>query len=244
MKKQNILIAAAFLAAYSCKPSEPEVVEVPVEVVEEVMVEEVVWVVDEHHINEMPVTTHPTATPRIKKDPATKAPVRDTTTVHEDVPYTPMPSTEILLAVSTSPDVEPIAPVAGEELIIPLDETQTVQSFGKKGQATGAVQVVTNSTTGEIDHIIFEDKHHKDYYDVQAGMSVKEVKKLRKEMKHMVHKGQVFFYSDDSNIMYLLDVKYSDGTEIVTSDIDESLVTAVVWKDKKHKDHPKHNAKK
>ena len=244
MKKQSILTAAALIAVYSCKPSEPEVVEVPVEVVEEVIIEEIVWVIDEHHINEMPVTTHPTATPRIKKDPTTKAPVKNTETVHEDVPYTPMPSTEIVLAVSTSPDVEPIAPVAGEELIIPLDETQTVQSFGKKGQATGAVQVVTNSSTGEIDHIIFEDKHHKDYYDVQAGMSAKEVKKLRKEMKHMAHKGQVFYYSDDSNIMYLLDVKYSDGTEVVEADVEESLVTAVVWKDKNHKDHPKNKAKK
>jgi hypothetical protein len=241
MKKIYLLLSLAAAAAWSCKPAETEVVETPV--VEEVIVEEFIWVIDEHHINEAPITSHPTAAPRIRKDPATKAVVRDTTITHEVVAYTPMPSTEILAVLTASPDVEPVTVVSGVELIIPLDETQTVQSFGKKGQATGAVQVVTNSSTGEIDHIIFEDKHHKDYYDVQAGMSVKDVKKLRKEMKHMVHKGQVFFYSDDSNIMYLLDTQYSDGTEVVEEDIQESLVTAVVWKDKNHKDHPKKSKK-
>jgi hypothetical protein len=242
MKKIYLPLILAAIGVWSCKPAETEVV-VETPVVEEVIVEEIVWVIDEHHVNEVPVTSHPTAKARIKKDPATKSVVRDTTTTHEAVPFTPMPSTAIVAAFTSSPDVEPVTAVSGAELIIPLDETQTVQSFGKKGQATGAVQVVTNSTTGEIDHIIFEDKHHKDYYDVQAGMSVKDVKKLRKEMKHMVHKGQVFYYSDDSNIMYLLDTKYSDGTEVVEEDIQESLVTAVVWKDKNHKDHPKKSKK-
>ncbi len=242
MKKIYLPLILAAIAVWSCKPAETEVVvETPVE--EEVIIEEFIWVIDEHHINEAPITSHPTAKSRIKKDPATKAEVRDTTISHEEVPFTPMTSTEIVAVLTASPDVEPVTAVSGAELIIPLDETQTVQSFGKKGQATGAVQVVTNSTTGEIDHIIFEDKHHKDYYDVQAGMSVKDVKKLRKEMKHMVHKGQVFYYSDDSNIMYLLDTKYSDGTEVLEEDIQESLVTAVVWKDKNHKNHPKKSKK-
>ncbi|TNF43059.1 MAG: hypothetical protein EP311_04010 [Cytophagales bacterium] len=243
MKKIILAISFATISIWSCnpKPTEVEVIETPV--VEEIIIEEIIWVVDEHHINETPVTTHPSAKPRIKKDPTTKALTKDVEVTHEELPFTPKPSSEVILAVSSTPEVEPVSVVAQEELIIPLDETQTVQSFGKRGQSTGAVQVVTNSSTGEIDHIIFEDKHHKDYYDVQAGMSVKDVKKLRKEMKHMAHKGKVFFYSDDSNIMYLLDTKYSDGSEVLEEDIEESFVSAVVWKDKNHKDHPKKHKK-
>jgi hypothetical protein len=54
---------------------------------------------------------------------------------------------------------------------------------------------------------------------VQAGMSGKEVKKLRKELKHMVKNGQIFLYDDQSNIMYLLDAK-DQGNEVTEEQID------------------------
>ncbi len=63
-------------------------------------------------------------------------------------------------------------------------------------------------------------------------------------MKHMVHKGQVFFYSDDSNTMYLLDTKTADGKEVVEADVDESFVSTIVWKDKNGEFHPSQIAKK
>ena len=51
-------------------------------------------------------------------------------------------------------------------------------------------------------------------------MSGKEVKKLRKELKHMVKNGQIFLYDDQSNIMYLLDAKDQKGNEVTEEQID------------------------
>ena len=71
-------------------------------------------------------------------------------------------------------------------------------------------------------------------YDVKAGMSGKEVKRLRREIKHMIKKGQVFLYDDQSNIMYLMDAKNMAGDEITAVDVESMDVQAVIWKDKKH----------
>ena len=92
------------------------------------------------------------------------------------------------------------------------------------------------STPGdnEIEQIIFTDKKHKDVYDVQAGLTGKQVKRLRKEMKHMVKKGKVFMYSDESNIMYLMTTTNMLGDEVTTADVENMEVQAVIWKDKKH----------
>jgi hypothetical protein len=233
MKRKTILFLIAIGAFWACKPAEKEVE--TGELVEEIVVVEDVWIIDEHHINDTPITNHPTAKPRKKSGTSETAPQIP----FDDVPYQPLAASDFMSSISQTYEVENTV-VEVSELVIPLDETQTVSSFSKKGESAGSVQVVSDLETGQIDHIIFQDKNHKDYYDVQAGMSGKEVRKLRKEMKHMAHKGQVFFYSDDSNIMYLTDIKYSDGEEIAEADVDESLVTAVIWKEKSHKDHPKH----
>ena len=76
--------------------------------------------------------------------------------------------------------------IAVTEVAIPLEETQTLVSYAKKDKNDAAIQVVTNLQTGEVEQITFVDKKHRDVYDVQAGLTGKEVKKLRKEMKHMV----------------------------------------------------------
>lgn len=120
------------------------------------------------------------------------------------------------------------------DLVIPLDETETVVAYNKKGEETAAVQVVSDAATGEVKQITFMDKKHTDVYDVEAGMSGKEVKKLRRELKHMEKKGQVFLYDDQSNIMYLMDAENMVGDEITAADIETMEVTAIVWKDKKH----------
>jgi hypothetical protein len=120
------------------------------------------------------------------------------------------------------------------ETVIPLDETQTVVSYGKKGEPQAAFQVTSDPNTGEVEQVVFVNKKHKDVYNVQAGMSGKEVKKLRKELKHMVKKGQVFLYDDNSNIMYLMDAENMVGDEVTASDVENMDVQAVVWKHKKH----------
>lgn len=124
--------------------------------------------------------------------------------------------------------------VAVTEVAIPLEETQTVVSYNKKGNAKAAFQVVSNAETGEVEQIVFVDKRHRDVYDVTSGMSGKEVKRLRKELKHMVEKGKVFLYDDQSNIMYLMDAQNMVGDEITAADVESMEVQAIVWKDKKH----------
>ena len=120
------------------------------------------------------------------------------------------------------------------EAVIPIDETQTVVAYNKKGKAEAAFQVVSSGPDNEVQQIVFTDKKHTDVYDVSAGMSGKEVKRLRKEMKHMVKKGQVFLYDDQSNVMYLMDAKNMAGDEVTAAEVESMDVQAVVWKDKKH----------
>ena len=111
-------------------------------------------------------------------------------------------------------------------------------SYAKKGKNDAALQVVTNLQTGEVEQITFLDKNHKDVYDVQAGLTGKELRKLRREVKHMVKKGQVFLYDDQSNIMYLMDAQNMVGDEVTEADIESMEVSAIIWKDKK-KHHKK-----
>ena len=222
------LLSGVFII--SCNSKKEEVEEKTVEIAQGIAVTED-FVIDEYHINDLAITSHPTAIARKQ---------RDTTITHESVPYKVNP--QKMITDSLVNDYEVLTEM--NMIAIPLDEKQTVVSYGKKNQWTGSVQVVSDLETGEVDHIIFTDKNHEDYYNVKNGMTAKEAKKLRKELKHMQHKGQVFLYEDDSNIMYLVDAKYSNGEEIVDAEIDETVITAIVWKDKNHKKHPKKDKKK
>ncbi|WP_339868517.1 hypothetical protein [uncultured Algoriphagus sp.] len=231
MKKKFVapsFFALVFSLSIACSPSEKTEEIVLEEEPEVVLVEDFVLVIDEHKLDKTPITNHPSAAPAAK--PAAEP---------DNTSYEVLPAVDFQKEMLTSYDLVEV-PVIQSEIAIPLDETQTVMAYNKKGKSKGAVQVVSNSD-GEVDHILFEDKNHKDIYDVQAGMSAKEVKKLRKEMKHMVKNGQVFYYTDDSNIMYLLDTEVPEEGAVVEADIEESVVSAVIWKNKNHKDHPKNS---
>lgn len=121
-----------------------------------------------------------------------------------------------------------------EEAIVPLEETQTIVAYNKKNEEEATLQIISVPGSEEIQQIIFTDKKHKDVYDVQAGMSGKEVKKLRKELKHMEHKGDHYLYDDQSNIMYLMHAENGYGDEINGVEIDQMEVAAIIWKDKTH----------
>ena len=125
-------------------------------------------------------------------------------------------------------DYEPTV-VAISKAIIPLDETKTVVAYTKKGKAKEAMQVIS-SPDKTVDQVIFYNKKHKDVYNVEVGMTGKEVKKIRKDMKHVVKNGKVFLYNDDSNIMYLMKAKNNVGDEIDTAKIDNMQVQAIIWK--------------
>ena len=129
-------------------------------------------------------------------------------------------------------DYEPTV-VAISKAIIPLDETKTVVAYTKKGKGEAALQVVS-SPNGTVDQIVFYNKKHKDVYNVEVGMTGKEVKKLRKDIKHMVKNGKVFLYNDDSNIMYLMKAENNAGDEIDAADIENMQVQAILWKPTKH----------
>jgi hypothetical protein len=266
-KNQLSILSTLFLGVlifgYSCTSSEngakeePVVEEVILEeepVVEEVVVEEDVWVIDEHHINAVPVTSHGKKINE-KKNAEVAANLRaEANEIAEEAEVEEMEEEEIVEAIEyeiltaeemelalAEEEYEAMNTVEVTEMAIPLEETQTVTSYGKKGQPEAEFQVVTNSSTGEVEHIVFTDKKHRDVYDVQAGMTGKEVKKLRKELKHMEKNGQHFLYDDQSNVMYLMTATDEMGDEVTDADIETMEVQAVVWKDKKH--HQKRNKK-
>ena len=184
-----------------------------VEVVETPVIVETIWIIDEHQAcNTVPLIT-----------------------LDEEMEYEMLESEaihETLLA-----ECEPIA----EELTvvaIPLEETETVVAYNKKGKDVGEIQVVS-SANGDIEQIVFTKGKHKDVYDVETGLSGKEVRKLRREMKHMVKKGQVFLYTESSNVMYLMDDAIVSGDEVLAEeitieDVEQMNVEAIIWKDKKH----------
>ncbi len=243
--EKSALLLMALIALNSCNsstnhPVEPEANN---ELTEEIVIEDV-WLIEEHEINDIALTSK---SPNAKDTPLEK---KSSNSIKNGVVKSR--TQEAVEAEELNEEAYEIATLAifsdmvaeeeyiaentyqVDEAIIPLDETQTIVSFNKKGKAEDAFQVVTNSQTDEIEQIIFTDKKHTDEYNVSVGISGKEVKKLRRELKHMVHKGQVFLYDDTSNIMYLMDAENMVGKEISAEEIDAMEVSAIIWKDKKH----------
>ena len=239
------IVVATFSMIYGCSNNKskeegkaPEVV--AVDVVEEI------WIIDEHEYNDIPLTS-------LAEDPSEKessvvpaeSPEKEAQSAAEEVEIEA--EEELLEEAYTIAAIDALeedlieqeyealeSTIAVTEIAIPLEETQTLVSYAKKDKNDAAIQVVTNLQTGEVEQITFVDKKHRDVYDVQAGLTGKEVKKLRKEMKHMVKKGQVFLYDDQSNIMYLMDAQNMVGDEITAADVETMEVQSIVWKDKKH----------
>lgn len=222
-------------------------------VVEEVAVEEV-WVVDEHSINDIPLTSHPDATSDATAEIAKEADEAEEADLEEEgeeieieaeieeaaeieadmeIEYE-IAKAEAIHEAMLEAEYEAMETVEVTEVAIPLDETQTVVAYNKKNEEISSVQVYSNLETGEIEQVIFTDKKHTDVYDVQAGLTGKEVKQLRKEMKHMVKKGQVFLYDDQSNVMYLMHAENGLGEEVTAADVETMEVQSIIWKDKKH----------
>jgi hypothetical protein len=206
--------------------------EVAVAVIEEV------WIIDEHHYNDMPLTSK--AEDKAPEESARKEEME--ATAAEETVADAMLEQDYEIATKASLEADLMekeyealeSTVVVTEAIIPLEETQTLVSYAKKDKNDAAIQVISNLQTGEIEQIIFVDEKHQDVYDVEAGLKGKEVKKLRKEIKHMVKKGQVFLYDDQSNIMYLMDAQNIVGDEVTTAEVETMEVQTIIWKDKKH----------
>lgn len=266
--RKSTIIPVLFVLAMimsSCGPSSESSEGVAEVEMSEVIIEEDIWIIYEHQINDVALTSAASelsSGEEIKKvevsddvsnsdeeeeDDVTEVEVEEGVIVEEtDADYTDgmnmvsVQNYQVYEYVTVSDQfgeagyVELVEDISVEEAVIPLDETQTLISFGKKGD-TKAVLQVTTDPEGNIEHIVFTDKKHSDAYDVSTGMTGKEVKKLRKELKHMVKNGQVFLYDDQSNVMYLMSAQDNlTGEEMTSAEIESLEVTALVWKDKKH----------
>lgn len=248
--KNNLLILIGVMVAtlsiiYGCSNNKLKNEAETPEVVELDIVEDI-WIIDEHEYNDIPLTSkaeetsvkpssvNPAESPEKEQESATE---EDETEAEEEFledAYT-IATLDALEEDLIEQEYEALeSAVAVTEVAIPLEETQTLISYAKKDKNDAAIQVVTNLQTGEVEQITFVDKKHRDVYDVQAGLTGKEVKRLRKEVKHMVKKGQVFLYDDQSNIMYLMDAQNMVGDEIITADVETMEVQSIIWKDKKH----------
>jgi len=237
--------------------AQTEIVEVDVM---EVPVIETIWLIDEHQVsNTIPVTSAALlaipakSSTEIKEEETEEAEeIELDEEIVEGAEIAVIEEEEIVeeeieeeeYEILASEDVHEAllaecAPVEEEVVVssVILDETQSIKSFKKNGKEAGEIQVIS-TPDGVVEQIIFTGGKHQDVYDVQTGLTGKEVRKLRKEMKHVVKKGQVFLYSESSNVMYLMDdtVKSVDGKineEITIDDVNEMNVQAIIWKDKK-----------
>jgi hypothetical protein len=255
LKISIILTGLLFLFVASCSGPQKGAEEEEPEVVAEVYIEEI-WLIDEHQYNDIPLTSkaEEEEEAEVEAEAAARAEAEAKAEAEEEAEREreeelaeeayeeemmeeayEIAKMEAFEEALLEAEYEVLASTVIEtDIIIPLDETETVISYNKKGEENAAFQVVSDGATGEVKQITFIDKKHQDVYDVSAGMSGKEVKRLRKELKHMVKKGQVFLYDDQSNIMYLMDVQNMVGDEITVVEVESMDVQAIVWKDKKH----------
>lgn len=226
----TLVFALTAISCNNAKKTSDENEKLEVEVVETPVIVETIWIIDEHRAcNTIPLTTLATT----ESEDGYEESVDEA--LDREMEYEMLESEDIHEALSA--ECEPIT----EELTIvaiPIGETETVVAYNKKGKNKGEIQVVS-SANGDIEQIVFTKGKHKDVYDVETGLSGKEVRKLRREMKHMVKKGQVFMYSESSNVMYLMDDSIVSGDEVLAEDItiedvEQMNVEAIIWKDKKH----------
>ncbi len=241
----SALLGSAVIFLGSCNNKPKDTQESVASETEEVMIEEEPILVEEELIYSIPVvgpsntepahakTTHKTSTPA-KETPA-PAPAKVTTNNLQ----------QNLAAVNVTP-VKTVDTTYYSFSVEPENTTRTVTTYGKRGEEI--MTVVSNpNDPNTIDYISFtETKHSKDdkknksrtdSYGIHVGMSAKEVRNLRHDMKHFVRNGKVFLYNEESNILYELDGITSDGKVVRDQDVEQMNVSAIIWKHKGDKVH-------
>lgn len=145
---------------------------------------------------------------------------------------------DVFVAALADSDIVPVAPApaaAPDSITVTtaatvLNTDQTVVELGKRGQASSIEVISSKKDPNVIDKIVYTDKNHVDVYNVKAGMTAHDVRKLRREMKHMVKDGKVFMYEDDSNIMYQMTATdQTTKTSYTDDEVDNMTVDAIVW---------------
>lgn len=219
-----LLAIVVVTACSSPEPKAEEVEEQTEEVVEEVIIEEVEWIIVEDGFG-TDGAEKVTLTAAKEEQPEEAAMIEMEPITHD----------ELAERIEPLIYIEPaMIEIEVSEMVIPINETETLTAYNSKGKEKGSIQVIHDLQTGEVVSVSYTHKDHVDEYEVSPGMSAKDVKKIRKDMKHMMHRGEYFLYSDVSNIMYVLDVKDNMGDEYTEMELDQFEVDAIVWKDKKH----------
>ena len=80
-------------------------------------------------------------------------------------------------------------------LVSPLEKTQTVIACNKQGKAIETFKVISDRD-GNIEFITFSDRKSKVEYNIKDGITKSQSKKLRKDFKHLVESGQIFYYDE------------------------------------------------
>lgn len=222
VKKNYVYVLGALVLFNACKADKKETLpeeKVAVETQPMADVSEMeasVILVDEHHFDQVPITSHGVRI--IEGGEISLEDEPQDVTVH---------TAEEMHSALIENEYEP-QDLEVTQAVFTLDETETFVAYNKKNEEIGVLQVVTDAD-GEISKIAFADKNHKDTYDVQNGMTAKEAKQLRRRLKHVKRKADHYLYDDQSNIMYLLDIKDDMGNEITTVEIDKAEIRAIVW---------------
>jgi hypothetical protein len=238
------MLTAAFLFAFSlsgCKQKKKAAEEQKKELAQDnKILEEDIWVIDEYQINDIPVMKplKQKAPGAKEKKAAPEGSTREKTTSAPPAQAQKMDEFEVIskdelhsLFMDKGYEAREIEIAVAQ---IPLEDTQTLIAYTKKGKEKDAVQVVSSGDDGSVDQIIFTDKKAKDVYNVGVGMTGKEVKKLRRNLKKMERDGKVFLYDDTSNILYLMQAKDDAGNEVKGAELDSMSVQAIIWKPTRH----------
>lgn len=216
------LLCSTLFIVVSCKSEKKEskaneeiVIEEP-EIIDETEID--VIIIDEHHFDDFPLTSH-------GEKILAGAEEKDLTPEEHKVHTTQDLHVKLVADDYVSEDVHV------SEAIIPLDDTQTIVSYNKKDEQIGMFQVVADAN-GNIEKIAFSDKRHRDKYDVKNGMTGKEARQLRRRLKHVMKKTDHYLYDDQSNIMYLLSIQSPNGEEVTHAEIDKAEIRAIIWQSK------------
>ena len=201
---------------------------------ETALVEAVALMITEHAIDEVPMLR--------AHHEAKRAGVAMDTTAHtkpyETATAADLASAFAYYAIVPADTVTATSP-AGMPLLVgvaPVAEVENALLVAYEKKGVEVLQVSVDAADPEqVMHVVFMSKDHVDEYDVRPGIKGAEARKLRRELKHMVHKGQVFLYAEDSNITYRMAV--TDGNKVAYTDaeVDELGVEAIVWRNKHHR---------
>ncbi len=126
-------------------------------------------------------------------------------TVNVDVLIAALQESDTLLVVLPPPP--PVVVVVDTVTVTKsakvLNQDQTVVAIGKKNSKNSSMEVISDpNNPNVVSQIRYTAKGHTDVYNVEAGMSNKDVRRLRRDMRYMKRNGKTYMYSDDSNVMY------------------------------------------